>query len=475
LGRGGFGRTFKAQDFGFTDTLVVVKQLCPINLGELLTSEQLAECQHLFDREARVLRQLRHPQIPQVFDFFSIAHRQETLFYLVQNYIAGENLQQVVDRHEVFSEQEARDFLRQTLDILNYIHHGAVIRHDIEQPIIHRDIKPSNIIRDRHNEYYLIDFGAVRQVVADITMGSYTCIGTRGYSPPEQMAGNRVSAASDLYALAATCVCLLTGMNPNPRLNQDVGLRQGDNWEWKPYANDVSDRLAQILDKMLEREIGDRFQYATEVMAALNNASPSDLSGINLSSEETQPFNLPATIETPNSPSQPSSESSVSRSSNRKWMTIAIAAIAGIIIALFIHNILLNSVSTPIPFSPSPSSSRLTTTSKFKTFKEVPNVPKGKFKYSGSTTWAPARGAIHKRIQKVYPKFGLEYYIESEKTPASGVAVKMLLEGKINFAQTSRPLSDKAYKQASRRKTSLQQYCVGIDAEMLNAKQNFTF
>lgn len=96
-------------------------------------------------------------------------------------------------------------------------------------------------------------------------------------------------------------------------------------------------------------------------------------------------------------------------------------------------------------------------------FAQVQNIPSGLFKYGGSTSWAPIRLAVDPAIQVARPEFRLQYFQAAGVTPSSGAGIKMLLDGKIAFAQSSRPLLDQEYTQAQKRGFSLQQIPVAID------------
>ncbi|GAB1540475.1 hypothetical protein NUACC21_31440 [Scytonema sp. NUACC21] len=284
--QGGFGKTFLAQDLNFPHRpLRVIKQLYPqIPPGRLnLTPSELEHIQELFKREARILSEFRHSQIPRAWAYFvaevppdlrylsvyETGHRQ-SFFYLVQDYIEGQNLAQELRQDGRFSGRDVINLLQQILPVLDYIHN---FRTKDFEGVLHRDIKPSNIMRSHHNNsdgknLYLIDFGAVKQVVVKgIPVDSSCVLGTPTFASPEQIAGREISAASDLYSLAATCVCLLTGEEPSE-------LRSGDSWNWKPYAN-VNENLARILDKMLSCKQEERYQSAREVLEALSAISAS--------------------------------------------------------------------------------------------------------------------------------------------------------------------------------------------------------
>ncbi len=120
-----------------------------------------------------------------------------------------------------------------------------------------------------NGKLYLIDFGAVKQVsIARVPTEQSCILGTQDYAPPEQFAGRAVSASSDLYSLAATCVYLLTAKNSRELRNQD------DRWNWRRHVN-VTDRLAGILNRMLLPMPEERFQSAQEVLTALSSEEDS--------------------------------------------------------------------------------------------------------------------------------------------------------------------------------------------------------
>ncbi|BDM78494.1 serine/threonine-protein kinase [Acaryochloris marina] len=268
LAKGGFGAAYLACD-RYTPGLreCVVKQFQPTGLGP----SQMQMAQSLFQREAEVLEKLgRHPQIPDLFAFFELpvsgrgSQPAEDFFYLVQEFINGKTLEEELEDKTQFQEKEILELLQELLPVLQFVH---------ENGSIHRDIKPSNIMRHTHTNMtqtgngllYLLDFGAVKQVanVAAPTPSKATSIYTPFYAPPEQTHGNQVFPSSDLYALAVTCIVLLTGKAPN-----DLFDTSHNQWKWRPYVQ-VSDRLALILDQILETSPQKRFQSAAEVLAAL--------------------------------------------------------------------------------------------------------------------------------------------------------------------------------------------------------------
>ncbi|MEX0268433.1 protein kinase [Leptolyngbyaceae cyanobacterium UHCC 1019] len=289
LGQGGFGAAFLARD-RYTPGLrrCVVKQFQPANT---LSPKQLQIAQDLFEREAEALEDLgnAHPQIPDLFAFFELAvpssqaSRDEQFFYLVQEYIDGQTMEQEMAEAGAFSEDNLLKVLQEILKVLQFVH---------ENGSIHRDIKPSNIMRHRNGLIYLLDFGAVRQATKAGVKS--TGIYSEGFAPPEQMAGGEVYPSSDLYALAVSCLMLLTHKQPSELLET-----YSNTWRWKSHCS-VSDRLGDILDRMLQSVPSQRYQSAAEVLAALDGASfGSPSSSISL---KPQAASLPSPVATPPSP-----------------------------------------------------------------------------------------------------------------------------------------------------------------------------
>jgi len=181
----------------------------PVILKLLAFSPQMQwEEFKLFEREAQILKHLNHPRIPKYRDYFSLDRemgRGLCWFALVQDYIPGKSLQQLLDEGRRFTETQVRSLATQVLEILTYLH-------GLNPPVLHRDIKPSNLILGEDKQVYLVDFGAVQDPTA-VEGATFTVVGTAGYAPLEQFYGKAVPA-SDLYALGATLIHLLTGTAP---------------------------------------------------------------------------------------------------------------------------------------------------------------------------------------------------------------------------------------------------------------------
>ncbi|RMH71723.1 MAG: NINE protein [Cyanobacteria bacterium J007] len=255
IGSGGFGRTFLGVDeYKPSHPRCAIKQFYTPDEGR--SSHYQKACE-LFRQEAIRLEQLgQHPQIPDLLAHFDQEGRQ----YLVQEFVDGQNLAEELALTGTFDERQIRELLENILPILEFIH---------EREVIHRDIKPENIIRrDRDGQLFLVDFGAAKAVTAATLGHTGTVIGSAGYCAPEQTIG-KATFASDLYSLGVTCVHLLTQIEPFDLFD----AREGQ-WVWRDYLVDrtVSDRLARVLDKLLENPLSRRYHSASEVLQDLQRS-----------------------------------------------------------------------------------------------------------------------------------------------------------------------------------------------------------
>jgi serine/threonine protein kinase len=251
LGQNAGRETWLAKDLQKEHELVVVKLL---TFGGNVQWEDLK----LFEREAKVLKELDHPRIPKYRDYFSIDDR-SLWFGLVQEYIQGDSLREHIAKGHKFTESQVKKIAIAILEILIYLH-------EISPQVLHRDIKPSNLILTESEgespTIYLVDFGAV-QDRASAEGKSFTIVGTYGYAPMEQY-GGRAVAASDLYALGATLVYLLTGISPaDLPQDDDARIIFSDHTSIKPH-------LMQWIQKLIEPTVKKRYASAKSALQALN-------------------------------------------------------------------------------------------------------------------------------------------------------------------------------------------------------------
>lgn len=218
-----------------------------------------------------MLYKLQHPQIPSFRELFRVPLNGKGYLFLVQDYVEGKTYRTLLDARLLlgkrFTQPEVVHLMLQILPVLDYIHAVGVI---------HRDISPENLIlRSCDQLPMLIDFGGVKQVAATvvsqfnqqaiITHSSATLLGKVGYAPHEQIQMGMVYPHSDLYALAATVLVLLTGKEP-----QELIDPRSSTWHWRGEIN-LSPMLGSILDQMLSPNPGDRYQTAQQVLQVLSS------------------------------------------------------------------------------------------------------------------------------------------------------------------------------------------------------------
>jgi serine/threonine-protein kinase len=257
IGQGGFGRTYLAHDRIENLELCVLKEFAP---PEDLSPELRQKALELFQREANTLYVLEHPQIPKFRKLIQLNINSQWHLILVQDYIEGWTYRAILEsgqkQGQLFTEADIQQLLRDLLPVLEYIH---------GQGVIHRDISPDNLLlRSSDKLPILIDFGGVKQIAAQVkSQFQATRIGKSGYCPPEQLTQGRIYPHSDLYALAATAVVLLTGKEPQELINPQTLV-----WQWRENLP-VSRGLAAILERMLDPDPRQRFGDAAQVRQAL--------------------------------------------------------------------------------------------------------------------------------------------------------------------------------------------------------------
>lgn len=257
LGSGGFGDTYLAQDNHLPgNSLCVVKHLKPKNPNP----EIYREATRLFNQEAEILHNLgEHPQIPRLLAHFPEGDQ----FFLVQKFIDGHTLTE--ELRQPLTEEQTIKLLKEILEVLSFVH---------QKNIIHRDLKPANIMRrNTDGKIVLIDFGAVKQLSADLFSSNgqsdlTISIGTQGYMPYEQMKG-RPGLASDVYAVGIIAIEALTG-----RLVKELPDNQEGKILWRQETLGVSDKFAEIINKMIEIDVANRYQNADQALAILNKYFP---------------------------------------------------------------------------------------------------------------------------------------------------------------------------------------------------------
>jgi len=208
IGQGGMGAVYEAHDRVLPGRRCAVKE---IRLAADLSQTTVAQAREQFQREARTLARLDHPNLPKVSDYFSVGDRD----CLVMDYVPGRDLHQVVQQTarqgRFLDESQVAGWARQLCDALDYLHRQ-------DPPVLHRDLKPANVKLTPDGQVKLVDFGLVKPVDPDDprTLTGLRGLGSLPYLPLEQYADveGHTDARSDLYALGATLYHLLTGQSP---------------------------------------------------------------------------------------------------------------------------------------------------------------------------------------------------------------------------------------------------------------------
>ena len=237
-------------------TIVTVKQL---NIESVKTWKEY----DLFSREAEVLSKLHIPGVAKFYEAIECLDDNPPCSYIVQEFIEGASLAQMLAQSHRFTAEEAYDIILQMIDIL-------IALQQRKEPIIHRDIKPSNIMITPGADGYrvtLIDFGAVAN--PQIQSGGSTVAGTYGYMPPEQLMGRPVPA-SDIYALGAVAVELFSGKSPALMPNKDFRLI------FEPDVEQLPAPVVATLRQMLQPNVENRISNLRDLRKAFQKYKTAD-------------------------------------------------------------------------------------------------------------------------------------------------------------------------------------------------------
>lgn len=258
LGQGGMGAVYEATDERFGRT-VAIKQ----------AFFSAAALRRAFEREARLLNDLRHPALPVVIDYFAEGND----WFLVMDYVAGEDLgARLVRLGKPFEVEEVLRWSDQVLDALEYLHAQ-------DPPVVHRDIKPQNLKLTPRGEVKLLDFGLAKGTVtaSQPDTGARSVAGyTPHYAPIEQVQGAGTDVRSDLYSLAATVYHLLTGRVPPDALDRAMRQLNGEADPLVRLADanpNVSQDVSEVLWRAMATSANQRPASATAMRRALREAS----------------------------------------------------------------------------------------------------------------------------------------------------------------------------------------------------------
>ncbi len=443
---------------GFGNTYEIVEQQVPKVLKVLKSDNPKAI--ELFEREYRVLNDLTREGIigiPHVEDLFLYQpnESEQVLHCLVMERIYGMDLEEYIKAiKRPIDERTAIGWLSQLTQILQGIH---------SRDIFHRDIKPSNIILKTDGQLVLIDFGAVKEAAPNIH-GQVTCIYTPGYAAPEQQKPGKASAQSDFYSLGRTFVYLLTAKEP-----LDLYDAYQDILVWREKTTHISASCLDLIDRLMQEKPAQRPNSTVTIFREIGAIPLTTTQGTGYGSKPIAnpigSISPPPTTEPPQSTPEP-------KSSNpfafivKNW----IPAIVGLgILAIVIAK-----------YMPEQSNNGVATNNTGGVFTDVKDVPNGEFKFGGSTTWATTRQpevSMDNVIKGNFPRYNIGYTdanspsasIRSisngkcDKKPGSNTGICWLIEGDLDFVQSSVALAKSKYA-SQVEEHQLKEEAVGYDA-----------
>src|ERR1044072_2926826 len=259
LGKGGMGHVYEAID-DTVECIVAIKET-------VADSDKLRKA---FEREAKLLANLRHAVLPRVTHYFFEGNRQ----FLVMDFIEGLNLAELLALRKLpFGYEEVLPWADELLKALEYLHNRS-------EPIIHRDIKPANIKLTRDGQIYLLDFGlakgAAGQMSSERGQFNSSIYGyTEAYASPEQINNTGTNAQSDLYSLGATFYHLLTAQIPMmaPRRELKVAIGKADPLVPIHQLNPlIPQPIALVIEQALALDPLNRHASAADMRRALQEA-----------------------------------------------------------------------------------------------------------------------------------------------------------------------------------------------------------
>jgi len=255
LGQGAMAVVYKAYDPRIGRELAI----------KLLRKERIIDEEYLtrFQREAKAVGALSHPNIVTVFDVGEFDQRP----YIVMELLEGTPLDELMSASRKYSAREALPIAIQLASALDYAH---------SRGIVHRDIKPSNIVCSSDNEIKITDFGIAHfdsgEATQQTRMGDV--LGTPQYMSPEQVLGQKIDGRSDLFSVGVILYQLLTGQRPFTGDTVATLMYQIANTDPPPMEElgaDVPASLRKITNKLLAKAPENRFQTGRELAESLTH------------------------------------------------------------------------------------------------------------------------------------------------------------------------------------------------------------
>src|SRR5271165_3244453 len=252
LGEGGMGAVYKAADREL-DRFVALKVIRP----ELASNSAILA---RFKQELLLAHQVTHRNVIRIYDLGEA----EGVMFITMEFIEGKDLRSLIREKQKFSPEEAVEVIQQVCQALDAAHSVGVI---------HRDLKPQNIMQDPTGRILVMDFGLARTVGGDGMTQTGAIVGTMEYMSPEQALGKDLDQRSDLFALGLILYELLTGKTPFQAESALASLIKRTQERAIPVSDvdsQIPGALSGIVSKCLERDVNERYQTASAILADLN-------------------------------------------------------------------------------------------------------------------------------------------------------------------------------------------------------------
>lgn len=243
IGRGGMSIVYLAMDNRLNKSIVVKEIRRRDNSNNKLLMDSLKQ-------ESDLLKNLDHAALPKIYDIIDRGD-----IYVVMDYIEGESLNRKLKREGKIQAKEVINYGIQLAKVLSYLHNRPT-------PIIYRDMKPDNVMLTPDGRIKLIDFGISEEYKVD-TESDTTNLGTRAFAAPEQIAGLKTNARTDIYSLGVTLYNLVTGKSLNDPPFMLKPIREWD--------SSLPEGLEYIIKKCTETDPADRYENCDDLLYDLEN------------------------------------------------------------------------------------------------------------------------------------------------------------------------------------------------------------
>jgi len=253
LGEGGMGAVYKAQDRELNRP-VALKLIRP----ELAANPSIVA---RFKQELLLSQQVTHKNVIRIYDMGD----SDGVKFITMEFVEGQDLRGLIVEKKKFSTDEAVEIVKQVCRALEAAHGVGVI---------HRDLKPQNIMRDKTGRILVMDFGMARTVEGDGMTQTGALVGTMEYMSPEQALGKDLDQRSDLFAVGLILYELLTGKMPFKAESALASLIKRNQERAIPVSDHdgtIPRPVSDIVSKCLERDPGQRYQSASEMLQDLDD------------------------------------------------------------------------------------------------------------------------------------------------------------------------------------------------------------